>query len=118
MKVFCRQQAGEILANSATQARNFEHDADQIVLQTREAVKRRPDYAPFDLLLGTADDTADELEDAAFLLTLLCSGKPADGVLDALQSLAALLVEAAQEWVKGGGACNSRAGRECRRGRR
>ena len=88
------------IGNSATRARNFEHDADQIVLETRAAVKRRPDYAPFGPLLGTADDTADELEDAAFLLTLLCSGKPADGVLEALQSLAALLVEAAQEWVK------------------
>jgi uncharacterized protein Yka (UPF0111/DUF47 family) len=63
-------------------------------------VKRRPDYAPFARLLKTADDAADELEDAAFLLTLLCSGKPADGVLDVLKSLTALLVETAQEWAK------------------
>ena len=84
----------------AAYARNFEHDADELVLQTREAVKRRPDYAPFARLLKTADDAADELEDAAFLLTLLCPVKPADGVLDALRSLTALLVAAAQEWAK------------------
>ena len=48
-------------------------------------------------LLEAADDAADELEDAAFLLDLdTLQGK----ALDALQTLADLLVEASQEWIK------------------
>jgi uncharacterized protein Yka (UPF0111/DUF47 family) len=82
----------------ATRAAAFEHDADRLVVEIRQVVKRRPDYAPFAPLLHVADDAADELEEAAFLLGLL--SKPTDGALDALQALAALLVETAQEWVK------------------
>ena len=78
-------------------ARRFEHDADQMVADTREAVRRRPDYAVFLRLLEVADDAADELEDAAFLLDLdTLDGKP----LEALQVLADLLANASQEWIK------------------
>ncbi len=78
-------------------ARRFEHDADQLVADTREAVRRRPDYAVFLRLLEVADDVADELEDAAFLLDLdTLDGKP----LEALQVLADQLVNASQEWIK------------------
>jgi hypothetical protein len=31
----------------ARRARQFEHDADQLVVETRDAVRRRPDYAVF-----------------------------------------------------------------------
>ena len=53
-------------------------------METREAVRRRPEYAVFLSLLEAADDAADELEDAAFLLDLetRSQGKP----LEALQS--------------------------------
>ena len=48
-------------------------------------------------ILEAADDTADELEDAAFLLDLnTLQGK----ALEALQTLADLLVETSQEWIK------------------
>ena len=81
----------------ARRARRFEHDADQIVADTREAVRRRPDYAVFLPLLEAADAAADELEDAAFLLQL----EPLEGkALGALQNLADLLATASQEWVK------------------
>jgi uncharacterized protein Yka (UPF0111/DUF47 family) len=81
----------------AGRARRFEHDADQLVTATREAVRRRPDYAVFLRLLEVADDAADELEDAAFLLDLeTLDGKP----LEALQVLADLLADASQEWIK------------------
>ena len=81
----------------ALRARRFEHDADHLVIETREAVHLRPDYSVFLALLETADDAADELEDAAFLLDLdTLDGKP----LEALQALADLLVEASQEWIK------------------
>ncbi len=81
----------------ARRAQRFEHDADQIVADTREAVRRRPDYAVFLPLLEAADEAADALEDAAFLLDL----DPLEGkALGALQDLADLVATAAQEWVK------------------
>jgi len=82
---------------NSRRAGRYEHDADQIVLETRNAVRRRPDYGVFLRLLEAADDAADELEDAVFLLNLdTLEGK----ALESLQSLADGLIEAAQEWVK------------------
>ena len=84
-------------AKRARRAKRFEHDADQIVSETREAVRRRPDYAMFLPLLEAADSAADALEDAAFLLALeLLQGK----ALPALQALADIVASASQEWVK------------------
>ena len=81
----------------AKRARGFEHDADQLVIETREAVRRRPDFGVFLKLLEAADDAADELEDAVFLLDLdTLQGKP----LEDMQTLADLLAEASQEWIK------------------
>jgi uncharacterized protein Yka (UPF0111/DUF47 family) len=78
-------------------ARRFEHDADHLVIETREAVRLRPDYAIFLPLMEAADNAADGLEDAAFLIDLgKLHGKP----LDALTTLADLLAEASQEWIK------------------
>jgi uncharacterized protein Yka (UPF0111/DUF47 family) len=85
------------LARRAKRARGFEHDADRIVADTRDAVRRRPDYAVFLPLLEAADEAADALEDAAFLMDL----EPLSGTaLDALQQLADLIAAASQEWVK------------------
>ena len=81
----------------AKRARRFEHDADQLVIQTREAIRRRPDFGISLQILEAADDAADELEDAAFLLDLDTLQGTA---LDALQTLADLLVETSQEWIK------------------
>jgi uncharacterized protein Yka (UPF0111/DUF47 family) len=78
-------------------ARRFEHDADQMVVDARKAVARRPEHLVFRRLLETADDAADGLEDAAYLLALrVLEGKPCE----ALQVLADLLVDASQEWIK------------------
>ncbi len=81
----------------ARRARRFEHDADRIVADVRDAVRRRPDYAVFLELVEAADEAADALEDVAFLIDLeLLEGK----ALGALQDLADLLAAASQEWVK------------------
>ena len=50
----------------AQRAHRFEHDADHLVMEAREAARRHPHYAIFRPLLEAADDAADELEDAAF----------------------------------------------------
>jgi uncharacterized protein Yka (UPF0111/DUF47 family) len=84
----------------AARAGRFEHDADRLVADVREAVRKRPDFAAFGPLLHAADDAADELEEGIFLLGLLSGAEPDPRILEPLQALAALLVEAAQEWVK------------------
>jgi uncharacterized protein Yka (UPF0111/DUF47 family) len=91
------QAEPEEAAKRARRARRFEHDADHLVIETRDAVRLRPEYSVYVSLMQGADDAADELEDAAFLLSLdKLQGKP----LDALQTLANLLAEASQEWIK------------------
>lgn len=84
----------------AERARGFEHDADRLVADTFEAVKRRPDYAAFGPLLHAADDSADALEEAVFLLGLLAGTGAGGPMLAPLQALAGLVVEASQEWLK------------------
>jgi uncharacterized protein Yka (UPF0111/DUF47 family) len=81
-------------------ARTFEHDADQLVIAAREAVRKRPEYTALFKATEAADDTADELEEVAFLLGLLKASKPRGEALDAVGALAGLLVEASQEWIK------------------
>jgi len=84
----------------ANRARRFEHDADRLVADTFDLVRRRPDYAHFGPLLHAADDAADALEDAAYLLSLLAAGGPDGKATAPLQTLAGVIVEASQEWVK------------------
>lgn len=81
-------------------ARDFEHDADQLLVQARELVRRRQDQSLLVKLLETADDAADYLEEAAFLVHLLAPTSPAPEPRDALAALAHTLLSAAQEWVK------------------
>ncbi|MBN8872183.1 MAG: hypothetical protein J0H67_05055 [Rhodospirillales bacterium] len=87
------------LDRQQARAADYERDADRLVNEVRAAVRRRPDHAGFVPLMHAADDAADELEEAVFLLAQFTARLPAP-VLDRLQALAALVVEAAQEWVK------------------
>jgi uncharacterized protein Yka (UPF0111/DUF47 family) len=84
----------------AKRAREYEHSADQLVAASREAVRKRPEYAALFSLLETADNAADELEEVAFLMELVAVSEPGGEVREALGVLADLLVEAAQEWIK------------------
>lgn len=84
----------------AKRAREFEHAADQLVVASREAVRRRPEYTTLFRIVETADSAADELEEVAFLMELLVASQPGGEVLAALGELADQLLEAAQEWIK------------------
>jgi uncharacterized protein Yka (UPF0111/DUF47 family) len=84
----------------AKRAGEFEHRADQLVVASQEAVRRRPEYATLFRLVEAADDAADELEEVAFWTELLVASEPSGEVLEDLGGLADLLVEAAQEWIK------------------
>ena len=111
-----RIEAGEAngyYAQLAKRAREFEHSADQLVIASREAVERRPEYTPLFRLLETADDAADDLEEVAFLMELLVSFEPGGEVLQELGEFADLLLEASEEWIK----ALSRAARVDRHGR-
>ena len=88
------------LERMTRRARAFEHNADQLVTATREVARRRGDQSPLLDLIEAADDAADELEEAAFLLQLLAKTEPAREALEALAELADILATAAQEWVK------------------
>ena len=84
----------------AQRARAYEHSADQLVVESREAVRKRPEYKKLFNLLETADNAADELEEVAFLMDLLVASETGGEVLEELVALADLLLEAAQEWIK------------------
>ena len=88
------------LGRRARRASRFEHDADQVVVGVRDAVRRRRDHEPILRLVEAADDAADQLEEAAFLLELLADSGAHGRPLARLASLADLLVEGAQEWIK------------------
>ena len=87
-------------AKLAKRARGYEHEADQLVMTSREAVRRRPEYTALFRIVESADDAADELEEVAFLLELLMNSHPDGSALSALGTLADLLVDATQEWIK------------------
>ena len=87
------------LEKLANRARRWEHEADRLVVEIAESIRRRPELQPFQGLIEAADDAADELEEAAFLLGLLDT---ADNhrTVESLQSLGSILADASQEWVK------------------
>ena len=87
------------LRNLAKRGRHWEHDADRLVAEIALSVRQRPELAPFLQLISAADDAADELEEAAFLLGPLGSSAK-HHAWESLQPLASILAEASQEWVK------------------
>ena len=95
-----RDAAPDIAEQLARRARGFEHDADLIVHEIREAVRRRTEQAPLLPIAEAADDAADELEEAAFLSGLLTRSEADGEAMSSLAGLADLIVEGTQEWIK------------------
>ncbi|MCW6512145.1 DUF47 domain-containing protein [Lichenifustis flavocetrariae] len=87
------------LKDLTKRARHWEHEADLLVAGVAEAIRRRPELEPVLRLIQAADDATDSLEEATFLLSLLDDHGDRKG-LEALQPMATVLVESAQEWVK------------------
>jgi len=83
----------------AKRARHWEHEADTFVVEVAASVRRRPELQPFHRLIEAADDSADQLEEVAFLLGLFES-KANEWTLKSLQPLAGIIADASQEWVK------------------
>jgi uncharacterized protein Yka (UPF0111/DUF47 family) len=84
----------------ADRAKRWETRADEIVNHARQAERHVPDSEPIRRLLIEADDVADGLEEAIFLMTLVGDGAPASSADEILRPLASLAASAAQEYVK------------------
>jgi len=89
----------ESLQRTVKRARKWEHAADELVKRSREARGRGDESGPILDLLVTADDSADGLEEAIYWMSLLVDEVHADSGAP-LQSLAGLLAQAAQEYLK------------------
>ena len=92
--------APKAFLRNAERAKEWESTADELVNRARSASTRSDASEFFRLLLEAADDVADELEDAAFHLTLLPPSGPHADADARLYSLGELLVHGTQEYVK------------------
>jgi uncharacterized protein Yka (UPF0111/DUF47 family) len=91
---------GDHLSHLAQRARKWEQAADALVDAIRSLVQHSHQPGLYLELLREADDAADGLEEAAFLMTLLPKVEPASVLLEPVRSLAMLLVGDAQQMVK------------------
>ncbi|MBI4189083.1 MAG: DUF47 family protein [Betaproteobacteria bacterium] len=85
---------------NATRAKEWEKKADALVNRARTASKQGDALEFYCRLVEAADDIADELEEAAFHLTLLPAGPLHAPLYGTMQPLGSLLVQGAQEYLK------------------
>lgn len=87
----------------AKRAKAWERQADLLVMRSRTRAERNPRWLPFTRLIECADDIADAMEEAAFLLSLIAEsdhkGWPGD-VRQGMQQLAEKVLDATQDYVK------------------
>jgi len=88
------------LERSARRAVRWEQAADALVSRVRSLTRRMAKPGLFTALLHECDNAADELEEVAFLCTLLPGLRPGPELVDLLQQLSMQSVAAAQELVK------------------
>jgi uncharacterized protein Yka (UPF0111/DUF47 family) len=87
----------------ADRAKVWERKADHLVMSSRDQAVRNPRWRPFLHLIEQADDCADGLEEAAFILSLIAEDHHQgwnDQVRLAMRQLADKVLEAAQDHVK------------------
>ena len=97
----CRLPDAEaILERNAQRAKDWERQADEFVNTARAAANVGESGGFFSKLIGEADDVADDLEDAAFHLTLLPAGSWQDRIHEPVVILGNLLVQGSQEYLK------------------
>jgi len=87
----------------AERAKNWERQADLQVIRARDLAASRPSGLPFLRLIEQADDIADALEEAAFLLSLIAetARKPWHGaVQEPVRKLADAALAATQDYVR------------------
>jgi len=93
-------QAAETRQRAAQRALKWEQEGDAIVTRIRSLARRTSRPQVYAELLHAADEAADGLEEASFLLTHFVTVAPPGSIVQPLQALAALLVAGAQESMK------------------
>jgi uncharacterized protein Yka (UPF0111/DUF47 family) len=91
------QERAESLAG---RCKSWESDADHLVNDVRDAARTTPENAYLQDIVQRADDVADDLEETAFLATLLRRAGVGGALVSRLATLAGRLVAGAQELVK------------------
>lgn len=97
------QQSSAAALELAARCKAWERKADHLVMQARDKAERQPRWRPVARLVEQADDVADALEEAAFLIGLAADHHHKgwnDAVRKALMRLAATVLEATQDQVK------------------
>jgi uncharacterized protein Yka (UPF0111/DUF47 family) len=96
------QQSGDadFVSRSAKRAKEWESQADQLVVQVRTLSRRIEEAEIFFSLINTADDVLDFLEEACFYTSLLPSIAASKGVNRKLAGMAELAVRGSQEYLK------------------
>lgn len=87
----------------AERAKAWERKADHLVMRLREQAAANPRWLPFLRLIEEADDAADALEEAAFILSLIAEGHHRGWNAElrgTLSRLADRVLEATQDHVK------------------
>jgi uncharacterized protein Yka (UPF0111/DUF47 family) len=84
----------------SSRAKEWETHADELVNRARDAERPGDSSTFFRGLLESADDIADELEDAVFHLTLLPASASQHVAYAPLRNLSQLVVQGAQEYLK------------------
>lgn len=88
------------IERTASRAQRWEREADELVVRGREMAKRTGAMDTFGDLLSEADDIADGLEEAAYLLTLLPTVAQSPRLHAPIVQLATLMVDGAATYVK------------------
>ncbi|WP_374445659.1 DUF47 domain-containing protein [Stella sp.] len=98
-----RERDAAAVAKLAHRAKRWERQADLLVMRSRERAARSPRWAPLTRVIERADDIADALEEAAFLLSLIGEGHHKgwnEEVRDRLLRLAQRTSEAIRDHVR------------------
>ena len=90
--------SAHVLATNAERAKEWESRADEQLNAARAAARRADGMSFFAALIESADDVADDLEDAAFNLTLSVGARQVQ-MPPPLAELAGHLVQGAREYV-------------------
>ena len=93
----------EMAPEVAARAKAWERRADHLVMQAREEAERQSRWTPIVHLLSVADDIADALEEAAFMLSLIADHHQKGwntAVRQALARLARTVLQASQDHVR------------------
>jgi len=92
---------GDVFDRLATRAKAWEHEADMLVIRARENAHRSERSTFTCFLVERADDVADELEDAAFHMTLLGNDSWQESSwLEPLKGLSALVHAGGQYYLR------------------